>query len=252
MALMTLRISADPRLTSSRPSVACVEYAPVGPLWARSRLVWNCLRHLIVPWLPVLVCLHPALAHAQAHAQARPQEGQAAPSLEPPKAVTETTVAYPDHAPEHAQPIIVRVKLRVGADGHVTKVDLLSPPQAVFDDAVLRAAEKFLFLPARYGGKPVPVEITFSHTFLPPPPPPAPTVDGGPPLVSTLRGKLVEKGTRVPVQGATVSVQIGERHYDAPADTRGRFRVAIPAGQARITVHAVGYKAFLQVEKVDE
>ncbi len=202
--------------------------------------------------LLLLVALAPALAHAQAQAQAHPQEGQAAPSLEPPKAVTETTVAYPEHAPAHTQPIVVRVKLRVGADGHVAKVDLLSPPQAVFDDAVLRAAEKFLFLPARYGGKPVPVEITFSHTFLPPPPPPAPTVDGGPPLVSTLRGKLVEKGTRVPVQGATVSVQIGERHYDAPADTRGRFRVAIPSGQARITVHAVGYKAFLQVEKVDE
>jgi TonB family protein len=195
----------------------------------------------------------PALAHAQTRPQAHApkQEGQAAPSLEPPKAVSETTVAYPDQAPAHTQPVLVRVKLRVGADGHVQKVELVSPPQAVFDDAVIRAAEKFEFYPARYGGKPVPVEITFSHTFLPPPPPPAPTVDGGPPLVSTLRGKLVEKGTRVPVQGATVSVQIGERHYDAPADTHGRFRVQIPEGQARITVHAVGYKAFLQVEKVD-
>ncbi len=193
-----------------------------------------------------------ALAPALAHAQAKPLEGQAAPTLEPPKAVTETTVAYPEHAPEHTQPVLVRVKLRVGPDGHVQKVELLSAPQSVFDDAVIRAAEKFLFQPARYGGKPVPVDITFSHTFLPPPPPPAPTVDGGPPLVSTLRGKLVEKGTRVPVQGATVSVQIGERHYDAPADSRGRFRLMIPAGQARITVHAVGYKAFLQQEKVDD
>ena len=202
--------------------------------------------------LRLLLLLLLALAPALAHAQAKPLQGQAAPVLEPPKAVTETNVAYPNPAPPHTQAIVVRVKLRVGADGHVQKVELLTPPQAVFDDAVLRAAEQFLFHPARYGGKPVPVEITFSHTFLPPPPPPTPPVDGGPPLVSFLRGKLVEKGTRVPVQGATVSVQIGERHYDAPADSRGRFRVAIPAGQARITVHAVGYKAFLQVEKVDD
>ena len=199
--------------------------------------------------LPLLLLL--TLAPALAHAQARPLEGQAAPALEPPKALTETTVAYPDHAPTHTQAVLVRVKLRVGADGHVQKVELLSPPQAVFDDAVIRAAEKFEFLPARYGGKPVPVDITFSHTFLPPPPPPTPAEDGGPPLVSTLRGKLVEKGTRVPVQGATVSVQIGERHYDAPADPHGRFRVQVPAGYARITVHAVGYKAFLQQEKID-
>ncbi len=200
------------------------------------------LKHLL-RLLLLLACLQPAHAWAL--------DGEAKPLLEPPRAVTETTVAYPDPAPEHTQAIVVRVKLRVGTDGHVQKVELLSPPQAVFDDAVVRAAERFEFVPARYGGKPVPVDITFSHTFLPPPPPPPPPVDGGPPLVSTLRGKLVEKGTRVPVQGATVSVQIGERHYDAPADAHGRFRVAIPAGQARITVHAVGYKAFLQQEKID-
>ena len=195
--------------------------------------------------LLLALALTPALALAQA------KDGQAASMLEPPVALTETTVAYPEPAPEHTQPVVVRVKLRVGADGHVQKVELLTPAQAVFDDAVIKAAEQFLFKPARYHGTPVPVDITFSHTFLPPPPPPAPSEDGGPPLVSTLRGKLVEKGTRVPVQGATVSVQIGERHYDAPADTHGRFRVAIPAGQARITVHAVGYKAFLQQEKLD-
>ncbi len=205
------------------------------------------LKHLLR--LFVLLAVSQPLA---VFAQNKPQQGQAAPQLEAPKAVTETTVAYPDHAPAHTQPVVVRVKLRVGVDGHVTKVDLVSPPQPVFDDAVIRAAEKFLFLPARYGGKPVPVEITFSHTFLPPPPPPEPAPDGGPPLVAVLRGKLVEKGTRVPVQGATVSVQVKERHYDASADAHGRFKLAIPAGQARITVHAVGYKAFLQTEKIDE
>ena len=174
----------------------------------------------------------PAGASKPAGAQSLDQTPQ--PALEPPKALTETTVAYPENAPAHTVPVLVRVKLRVTADGHVGKVDLLTPPQAVFDDAVVRAAEKFTFRPATYGGKPVPVEITFSHTFLPPPPPPM-VVDGGPPLVSVLRGKLVEKGTRVPVLGATVSVLVDGRHYDVAADLRGRFRLPIPAGKARIS-----------------
>ena len=179
-----------------------------------------------------------------------PAQGQAASALEPPRALTETTVAYPTAAPPHAAAVVVRVRLRVGADGRVQRVELLTPAQAVFDDAVLRAAEKFVFLPARWNGKAVPVDIAFAHTFLPPPPPPAPPPAGGPVLAASLRGKLVEKGTRLPVQGATVSVQVGAQHYDAAADGHGRFRLEIPAGSARITVHAVGYKAFLQQENI--
>lgn len=198
----------------------------------------------------LLVCGLPSAAFAAPKSRPAPVEVPApTPVLLPPKAITETTVAYPEDAPPHSQPVLVRVKLRVTVAGQVGKVELLTPPQAVFDDAVVRAAEKFTFSPATYGGKPVPVEITFSHTFLPPPPPPV-VVDGGPPLVSVLRGKLVEKGTRVPVLGATVSVLVDGRHYDAQADMRGRFRVPIPAGKARISVHAPGYRPFLQVEEI--
>ena len=50
----------------------------------------------------------------------------------------------------------------------------MTPPQPIFDDAVIAAAKAFAFEPGTYGGKPVPVEITFTHTFLPPPPPPPP------------------------------------------------------------------------------
>ena len=43
----------------------------------------------------------------------------------------------------------------------------MTPPQPPFDEAVIAAARGFRFDPGRYGGKPVPVEITFTHTFLP-------------------------------------------------------------------------------------
>jgi len=170
--------------------------------------------------------------------------------LEPPLPLVPTTVPYPADAPPHDQPIVVRIKIAVGADGVVHKVELVSHSLPVFDDAVVRAAQAFSFQPARYGGQPVPVEIAFTHTFQPPPPPPPPTVDTGPPLTSALRGRLVEMGTRLPVAGATVAALVGERHYSAETDVKGHFRLPMPSGDARITVHAAGYNSFLQEEQL--
>jgi TonB family protein len=168
--------------------------------------------------------------------------------FEPPRPLAEPAVPYPEGAPAHDQPVVVKVKLLVDDTGAVTKVDLVSPPQPVFDEAVVRAAQGFRFEPARFEGKPVPVEIDFTHTFLPPPPAsqPAPAEH----LDAVLRGRLVEMGTRAPVAGATVAAQIGERHFTADADAAGRFRLPLPSGAARITVHAAGYGAFVQEEKL--
>lgn len=193
----------------------------------------------------IALLLVPARALAQ---DAGAQADAAAPlELEPPHPLTPATVPYPADAPVHDQPVVVRVKLSVGVDGLVHKVDLVSEPQPGFDQAVIKAAEEFRFEPGRYGGKPVPVEIAFTHTFQPPPPPPPPA-DTGPALVSALRGRLVEMGTRLPVTGATVVAQIGDHHYTVEADDKGRFRLPVPAGSARVTVHAANYRAFVQQE----
>ena len=183
----------------------------------------------------------------------RAQSASAAPaaSLEPPRAITETTVAYPAGAPAHEQPITVRVVIRVGKDGAVTKVTLRKPDIAVFDAAVVGAAEKFVFQPGRYGGQPVVVDIAYAHTFLPPVRAPAKVkVDSGPARDAFLRGRLREKGTRLPVQRATVTVRTRGRSYTTLSDQRGRFRLAVPAGRLRVTVHSAGYLAFLQIEGV--
>src|SRR5204863_2779705 len=93
-------------------------------------------------------------------------------SFEPPHALGETNVPFPAGVPPPEAPIVVTVKLLVDTTGAVKKVELKTPPHPPFDDAVIAAVGKFRFAPARYGGAPVPVEITFTHTFLPPPPPP--------------------------------------------------------------------------------
>ncbi len=185
-------------------------------------------------------------------AQERPPASRpAAPAgFVPPRALAPTTVPYPSGAPAHRLPVAVKVKLLVGASGRVEKVELLSAPRPVFDRAVQQAAGTFRFSPARHAGRPVPVEITFTHTFLPPPPripPPA----NGPRLTAVLRGRLVEMGTRAPVIGATVAALVGGRRYAAEAHGRtGRFLLRLPPGDARISVHAASYLAFRQRERL--
>jgi TonB family protein len=172
------------------------------------------------------------------------------PTFEPPRARGSTDVPYPDSAPAHTDPIVVTVKLTVDATGTVQKVDQITPPQPVFDEAVIAAARAFQFDPATYGGKPVPVEITFTHTFLPPSPPASPASDTGPPASSVLRGKLVELGTRAPVLGATVTAKVGERSYSVEADQGGRFVLPLPDGQASVIVTAPGHNRFVQQESL--
>jgi TonB family protein len=173
---------------------------------------------------------------------------EAGPTFEQPHPLTSTNVPYPPGAPEITVPVIVTVKLLVDTTGTVQKVDLQTAPQPPFDEAVLAATKAFRFEPARYGGAPVPVEIKFTHTFLPRPPPPAPVADQGPARTSLLRGRLIELGTRVPVTGATVTAVVGDRHYSIDADVRGRFRLPLPAGAARVSVYAASHNPFVQQE----
>jgi TonB family protein len=203
-----------------------------------------------VPAPPDATAGTPTSAAPDALGNAAPADAGAGPTFEPPHARGATDVAYPADAPAHTDPIVVTVKLTVDVTGTVQKIDRITPPQPVFDDAVTAAAKAFQFEPATYGGKPVPVEITFTHTFLPPPPPPPPATDAGPPRSSILRGKLVELGTRAPVQGATVTVKIGDRSYTADADQKGRFELPLPEGPAGITVTAPGHNVFVQQESL--
>ncbi|HVR62568.1 MAG TPA: TonB family protein, partial [Polyangia bacterium] len=175
--------------------------------------------------------------------------GDGPASFEPPRALTDTKVAAPAGAPPITVPVAVTVKLLVDRTGAVQRVTLVTPSQPPFDDAVVAAARAFRFEPGRYGGAPVPVEITFTQTFLPPPPPPAAApAELGPPRTAVLRGKVIELGTRAPVGGATVSAVVGDRTYAADADARGRFRLPLPPGPARVSVYAASHNPFLQQE----
>ena len=177
--------------------------------------------------------------------------------FEPPRALADTAVPYPEDAPSIREPVSVTVKLRVDTTGAVTKVELLTPPSP-FDEAVMAAARAFRFEPGRYGGKPVSVEITFTQKFLPrahPSPAAAsapPATPAGPPLTAALRGRLVELGTRRPLAAATVTAIVGDRDYTTESDAGGHFRLPLPPGAARVSVFAADHHAFVQRETLGD
>ena len=101
----------------------------------------------------------------------------------------------------------------------------------------MTAARGFRFDPGRYGGKPVPVEITFTQKFLPRARPPAPggrptrpKRRTGPALTAVLRGRLVQLGTRRPLAAAAVIAAV---RRPALPDRVRRQRALSPAAAAR-------------------
>ena len=211
-------------------------------------LLWPAVPRAQLPVAPA------AVSDAVAPAAVSDAVAPAPAELVPPRARAEVLIPWPADATPQTAPVVVRVKLRVGSDGRVRRVVLASAAQPPFDELVLTALSALEFESATYGGKPVAVEIDYTHTFSPPAasaPAPVGPADAGPPLDAELRGRLVEMGTGLPVQGASVVVEQGDRHYQSDADPRGRFHLPVPSGDARITVHAAGYRAFLQTEHLE-
>ncbi len=105
--------------------------------------------------------------------------GDAAPSFEPPRALTDTDVPYPaERAAAHDARRRDGQAARRRRPAPCRRSRLITPPQPIVRRRGRRGGEG---VPVRAGAAtaatPVPVEITFTHTFLPPPPPPARPVD---------------------------------------------------------------------------
>lgn len=204
-----------------------------------SRAVRTAVRALAAWSLALVGWLAPGVANA-----ALP------PGLEPPEAVTRTAIDPPAEVTRISAPVEVRVKIVVGSDGSVRRVERIDTPNPPWDEALMRAVARWGFRPGRYQGKPVAVAITFTHRFVPVAPPPRAPPDGGPTRTAELRGRVVEKGTRAPGAGVRVLAQVGDRKYRTDCDRKGRFRLALPPGVARISLHGAGYLPFLQQERL--
>jgi TonB family protein len=127
---------------------------------------------------------------------------------------------YPPDAEAAGVEGAVVLTIVIDEDGSVRQAVVTDPgPHPAFAAAALHAVQQFRFRPAEIDGAPAAVEIEYRYEFVlrrveAPPPAEAPVV---------LAGRVVERGTRAPVSGATVEAQgaVAETGADGRFELRG-------------------------------
>ena len=167
-----------------------------------------------------------------------PEEAAPAGALTRPPVLTRFAEAeYPPDALAAGVEGVVLLSVVVDADGKVSQVTVLDPgPHPGFAPAALHAVAEFQFSPAEIDGKPAAVEITYRYQFTirreaPPPAPEAPV---------TVRGRVLERGTRSPVADAVVDAGT----TSATTGAGGQFELrGLPPGPAMLVVFSPSHQA---------
>jgi len=181
----------------------------------------------------------------------------AAPPLTPPVLKTFKEAAYPEQAMADRIEAEVILEIDIDAEGSVEGVSVAAPAEPSgygFDEAATEAAFGFVFEPAREGEVPVPVRITYKYRFVLSEPEAAPEVAKTPAVETTrpdtpgsdFTGRLLERGTRLPLAGVTVIVFKGEGEssvgFEATTDETGAFSfVDLTPGEWRVLAEPEGY-----------
>lgn len=175
-------------------------------------------------------------------------DGEEATGLVPPRPIGEIRVPYPAGVPLEA-PVEVRVLLRIDESGAVIDVQLIEGAGSPWDETVLEACRSFRFEPARWNGEPVAVEIPFEQRFEPPVAPRAEAEREAPD--ASIRGQVVEMGTRRSVAAAVVVATDGVRAWRTETDGEGKFRLEVGAGSLQVEVEIPGYRRFVVREELE-
>jgi TonB family protein len=153
-----------------------------------------------------------------------------APSLIEPHAAD-----YPPERLARGEEADVACLVDIDADGRVADVVVERSAAPDFDAAAVAAIRSFRFSPAEIDGKPASVRIRYVYHFVvrkQPAPSPEQGADE-----ATLRGTVLEAGTRRPVAGADVFAGGAQ----AAADAQGRFELRVPAGEVELRAGAPGF-----------
>jgi TonB family protein len=152
----------------------------------------------------------------------------------PPRLVQDVPPELPPGTVFPAPEVTVVLQLDVAADGHVERAALAQGAGEPFDSAALAAARRYRFEPARLAsGEAVPVAITYRLRIVRPTPPPAPVRFGG---------RLLERGTRKPLEGVEVAAEVGgEVVAQAVTAADGGFALEVPAATFRLVALPSGH-----------
>ncbi|HEY1587238.1 MAG TPA: TonB family protein, partial [Polyangia bacterium] len=176
-----------------------------------------------------------------------------AQEFEPPTLSQRVEPRYPPAAESAGIEGVVTLELIVDAEGRVAEATVLAPAGHGFDEAAVAAARQLRFTPGRAGGKPVPVKITYRIAFKMAQP--APATSEPPPAPIRLRGKVIERGTRNPVDNAAVIALGADGNAIAQTETAidGSFALRLDrGGEISIIIAATDHKTLRLKETLGE
>ncbi len=179
-----------------------------------------------------------------AGAEARRERAGEAASVEPPVLVHFVEAAYPEEAAARGIEGVVRLSLVIDESGKVADATVVERAGHGFDEAALEAVRRFRFEPARLNGHPIAVQVSYEYAFTleRKAPSEAPASEEAP---LSFRGRVLERGTRRPLEGAIV--------HAGPAstetDSHGRFELyGLPAGTLPVRILAPGHEPLESTE----
>jgi TonB family protein len=159
---------------------------------------------------------------------------------------------YPAQAQTDGLAAAVRLLVTIVADGTVSNASVIEPVGNGFDEAALDAVRKFLFTPAEVDGAPAPIQIEYVYNFvLEVPDAGAPELDAGPPPPpkAHLKGRLLARGSRTRIEGATVRcLNASAGNAEAISDPEGLFDLELNAGECKVKVIGNEYEPFNTLE----
>jgi TonB family protein len=165
---------------------------------------------------------------------------------------------YPQQAQAEGVSGEVTLKIDISETGEVVAANVTSSPGHGLDEPARVAARRLRFSPAEIDGKPAAVRIEYRFRFELKPAPARPeatptepgSAEAGLPAVN-FRGRVVERGTKVPLAG--VAIQVNEGAATLTSDAQGRFEArGIPQGTARIVAFESAHARFETRETITE
>jgi len=182
-----------------------------------------------------------AAALAAAAAATGAEEPLAGALTRAPAVIERVAPEYPEAARAGGLSAEVLLELDLSVEGRVIDARVARPAGHGFDEAALAAGRKLRFSPAEIDGKPSAVTVEYRFRFEAPAPAPREAL-------ATLRGVVLERGTREPVAGVLVAA--GEK--SARTDAQGRFDLAdLASGRQAVVVADPTYRRFETEETLE-
>jgi TonB family protein len=214
-----------------------------------------------------------------ANSQPAPSAAPPPDPLVPPTLRKDVQPEYPVDAQKQGISASVLLEIDIDASGLVQRASVAetsSAPGLGFEEAALAAAKQLEFEPASEAGKPVPVTVTYRFRFVPKTEvvaAPGPTSTSNPPATPSspaaharpaavlpsgeLWGRLIERGTRLPLVSVKVTVFRGEgdtaEGFETETNAEGRFELnKLGVGDWMVLADPEGYYPLRTTESVKD